>query len=376
MATMAAKRDYYEVLGVERTATEAQLSEAYRKLALMHHPDRNPGDDEAVVKFKEAAEAFEVLSHREKRATYDRFGHAGLEGGGAPHFHDVSDIFSAFGDIFGEGFFSEFFGGRRGHARVRKGADIQCEVRLDLIEAAHGTSKILRFMRHVACEQCNGSGAKPGTRPEPCRYCGGRGHVMQSSGFFSMQVVCPSCHGAGQVIHDPCSACRGGGYVQKKITRKVDIPAGVDDRSRLRLAGEGEPSPNGGPPGDCYCLIHVADHALFHRRGHDLICQVPISYSQAVLGAMIEAPTLDGPEPLKIPPGTQNGAAFAVRGRGMPDIRSHARGDLIVNVHVEVPQVISPEHETVLRQLAEIEKTHVTPIRKSFFEKLKELFQP
>jgi molecular chaperone DnaJ len=373
MATMAEKRDYYEVLGVDRNATEAQLSEAYRKLALKHHPDRNPGDEEAVVRFKEAAEAFEVLSHPEKRATYDRFGLAGLEGGGMPHFHDVSDIVNAFGDIFGEGFFSDFFGGRRGRApRVRKGADIQCEVKLDLVEAAHGTSKVLRFMRHVACETCGGSGAKPGTRPESCRYCGGRGQVVQSSGIFSLQTVCPSCHGSGQTVRDACGACRGSGYVQTKVTRKVNIPAGMDDRTRLRLPGEGEPSPDGGPPGDCYCFVHVAEHPLFQRRGQDLICQVPINYSQAVLGATVDVPTLDGREQLAIPPGTPSGEVLTLKGRGMPDPRYHGRGDLLVQVHVEVPHAMSPEHEAALRQLAEIENAHVTPIRKSFFEKLKE----
>ncbi len=374
MATMAEKRDYYEVLGVDRNATEAQLSESYRKLAMKFHPDRNPGDEEAVVRFKEAAEAFEVLSHREKRARYDRFGHAGLDGGGAPQFHDVSDIFHAFGDIFGEGFFSEFFGGRGHGRRVNKGADVRCEVRLDLLEAAHGTSKTVRFMRHVACETCGGTGAKPGTKPETCPYCGGRGVVVQASGIFSLQTTCPSCHGTGRVIRSACGACRGEGYVQTKVTRKVDIPAGVDDRTRLRLSGEGEPSPNGGPPGDCYCFIHVAEHPLFQRRGQDLVCQVPINYPAAALGATIEVPTLDGPENLTIPAGTPTGETFTLRGRGMPDPRRHGRGDLLVQVHIEVPESLTPEHEDLLRKLAEVENANVTPIRKSFFEKLKELF--
>jgi molecular chaperone DnaJ len=371
---MAAKRDYYEVLGVDRHATEAQLSEAYRKLALKHHPDRNPGDDEAVVKFKEAAEAFEVLCHPEKRARYDRYGHAGLEGGGAPHFHDVSDIVNAFGDIFGEGFFSDFFGGRGRGPRARQGADIRCDVKLDLIEAARGTSKVVRFMRHAVCETCHGSGAKPGTRPELCRYCGGKGRVVQSSGVFSLQTTCPSCHGSGQNIRDVCSDCHGSGYVQKKVTRKVDIPAGVDDRTRLRLTGEGEPSPNGGPPGDCYCFIQIAEHPLFHRKGQDLICQVPINYPQAALGATIEVPTLDGREDLNVPAGTQSGEVFTLKGRGMPDPRRRGRGDLLVQVYVEVPQTLTPEHEASLRHLAEIENAQVSPTRKSFFEKLKELF--
>ncbi len=371
---MAEKRDYYEVLGVERNAGEAQISEAYRKLALRYHPDRNPGDDEAVGHFKEAAEAFEVLSHPEKRATYDRYGHAGLEGAGAPHFHDVSDIFTAFGDIFGEGFFSDFFGGRGRGARVHRGTDIQCEVTIDLLEAARGTSKVIRFLRHVVCETCGGSGAKPGSRPEVCRYCGGKGRVVQSSGIFAMQTTCPSCHGSGQVIRDACGTCRGVGFVQKKVTRKVEIPPGVDDRNRLRLSGEGEPSPHGGPAGDCYCIIHIAEHPLFQRRGQDLICQVPINYPQAALGATIEVPTLDGRENLTIPAGAQNGDLFTLKGRGMPDPRYRGRGNLVVQVLIEVPQTLTPEHEAALRHLAEIENTHVSPTRKSFFEKLKEWF--
>ncbi len=374
MPTMAEKRCYYEVLGVERTATDAQLSEAYRKLALKYHPDRNPGDEEAVVKFKEAAEAFEVLSHPEKRAKYDRYGFAGLEGG-APQFHDINDIFNAFGDIFGGGLFGDLFGGGRGgRGRASKGADVRAEVTIDLMEAAHGTTKTVRFMRHFACETCGGSGAKPGTQPEKCRYCGGRGRVVQSSGMFSLQTTCPACHGEGRIIREVCSDCRGAAYVQKKVTRKVQIPAGVDDRTQLRLQGEGEPNPNGGAPGDCYCFIHVTDHPLFHRRGQDLICQVPISYAQAALGATLEVPTLDGREELSIPAGTQTGAVFTLKGRGMPDPRYRGHGNLLVQVHVEVPASLTPEHEAVLRKLAEIENTNVTPIRKSFFEKLKEYF--
>jgi molecular chaperone DnaJ len=372
MATMAEKRDYYEVLGVVRDAGEAQLSEAYRKLALKYHPDRNPGDEEAVVKFKEAAEAFEVLSHPEKRARYDRFGFAGLEGGGAPQFHDVSDIFNAFGDIFGQGFFGDFFGG--GRARVRKGADIRCEVTLDLLEAARGTSKLVRFKRHTKCTTCRGTGAKPGTHPEPCRYCGGRGRVVQAAGIFSMQTTCPACHGQGQVIREACRDCGGSGYVQEKVTRKVDIPAGVDERTRLRLNEEGEPSPDGGPAGDCYCFIHVTEHPLFQRKGQDLVCAAPITYAQAALGATIDVPTLDGRQELQIPAGTQSGAVFTLKGCGMPDPRHHGRGHLLVQVHVEIPRSLTPEHEAALRHLAEIENTNVSPTRKSFFEKLKEFF--
>lgn len=374
MLTMADKRCYYEVLGVDRSATQGQISEAYRKLALKFHPDRNPGDQQAVARFKEAAEAFEVLGSEEKRAVYDRYGHAGLEGGGAPHFHDISDIFEAFGDIIGGGLFGDLFGGGTGRRRVRRGADIRCEITLDLLEAAHGTAKTVQFQRQQKCGTCGGSGAKPGTRPQPCPYCGGHGRVVQSTGIFSMQTTCPSCRGSGTVIRHPCSDCRGSGFAAKRITRKVTVPAGVDDQTQLRLQGEGQPNPDGGPPGDCYCFIRVTDHPLFQRKGQHLICHVPISYSQAALGAEIEVPTLDGTERLQIVPGTQTGEVLALKGRGMPHPTYRTRGDLLVQLHVEVPKKLAPEHEELLRKLAEIENTHVTPKRQSFFEKLKGYF--
>jgi molecular chaperone DnaJ len=377
MATMAGKRDYYEVLGIDRSASDGQISEAYRKLALKFHPDRNPGDEEAVGKFKEAAEAFEVLSHDEKRAAYDRYGHAGLSGGGAPQFHDLGDIFEAFGDILGGGgLFGDVFGRGRGRGRqARRGGDIRCDVTLDLLEAAHGTAKIVQFERHQKCDTCGGSGAKPGTRPEVCSYCGGHGAVVQNAGIFSMQTTCPSCHGSGAVIRQRCSSCHGSGYLPGRVTRKIDIPPGVDTGTQMRLHGEGEPSGSGGPPGDCYCVIHVSEHALFRREGQHLICQVPIAYPQAALGAVIEVPTLDGREELTIPAGTQPGEVFTLRGRGMPDPRHRGRGDLLVQVSIEVPKKLAERHEQVLRELAEIENTHVTPKRKSFVDKLKEYFQ-
>jgi molecular chaperone DnaJ len=375
MATMAEKRDYYEVLGVARSASQEEISAAYRKLALQYHPDRNPGDEEAVVRFKEAAEAFEVLGSDDKRARFDRYGFAGLENGGMPHFHDVSDIFQAFGDILGGSLFGDFFGGGRGRRRVRRGADIHTQVELNLAEAAAGTSKVIRFARHERCDTCKGTGAKPGTQPEACRYCGGRGRVVQSTGVFSLQTPCPACHGEGCIIREHCPECRGSGYMQRKITRKVDIPRGVDHGTRLRLGGEGEPSPDGGPPGDCYCQILVAEHPLFQREGKHLICAVPITYAQAALGAKIDVPTLDGKEQLTIPPGAQPGDVFTLHGRGMPELQSRHRGDLHIQIHVEVPKKLNARHEELLRQLAEVENAHVTPKRKSFFEKLKKYFQ-
>jgi molecular chaperone DnaJ len=378
MVQMAGKRDYYEVLGIERSAGEEQISQAYRKLALKYHPDRNPDDDEAIVKFKEAAEAFEVLSHAEKRARYDRYGHAGLAGpgGGAPEFRDVSDIFDAFGNIFGDGLFGDLFGGGgHGRRRAHRGGDVQCDVELDLLEAARGANKTIKFRRHQKCETCGASGAKPGTKPETCQYCSGQGRVVQSSGIFSVQTTCPACQGRGKLIRQPCSACRGAGYVQGTVSREVKIPAGVDDQTQLRLSGEGDPSPNGGPPGDCYCVIHVAEHALFQRKGQHLICQVPITYSQAALGATIEVPTLDGRESLVIPHGTQSGDFFTLRNRGMPDPRHRGRGDLLVQVHIEVPKELTAEHERILRELAEVDNSEVSPKRSNFFEKLKHYFQ-
>jgi len=376
MATMAGKRDYYEVLGVPRSATEKEISEAYRKLAMKYHPDRNPGNDEAVAKFKEAAEAFEVLSKPDKRALYDRYGHAGLEGapGGAPYFRDISDIFEAFSDIFGDSPFGDFFGTRSRGAQ--KGADVRCDVTLDLREVARGATKTVRFERHERCTACDGSGAKPGTRPERCRYCGGRGRVVQSAGLFSLQTTCPSCHGRGETVRELCPHCRGNGYVLTQVTREVKIPPGVDNQTRLRLAGEGEPSPTGGRPGDCYVFVTVREHPLFQRDGPHLICQVPISYSQAALGARIDVPTLDGKQEFQIPPGTQPGDMFRLRGLGVPDSRrGRGRGDLIVQVQLEVPKRLTPEHERILRELAEVEKAQVTPQRKSFFSMLKEYFQ-
>jgi molecular chaperone DnaJ len=380
MATMPAKRDYYEVLGVSRTATEVEISASYRKLAIKYHPDKNPGDDEAVSYFKECAEAYEILSDHEKRARYDRYGHAGVDGpgGGGAHFTDVNDIFQAFGDIFGDSMFGDLFGGGRGRGgrRAARGADIRADVTLDLLEAARGVTKTVKFERHRKCKECEGTGARPGTKPEKCKYCGGHGQVIQSSGIFRVQTTCPACHGSGSVIKTPCSTCDGHGQVAEDATRDVNIPAGVDAQTRLRLAGEGDASPNGGPPGDCYVFIDVREHPLFERDGMNLICSMPITYSQAALGATVEVPTLDGPEEMKIPAGTQPGDVFKLRGRGMPDPRRRGTGDLLVHVHLEVPKDLTPKQEELLRELAKEEHANVSSQQKSFFEKLREYFVP
>ncbi len=372
---MASKRDYYEVLGVERSATHKDIAEAYRKLALKFHPDRNPNNEEAVAKFKEAAEAFEVLSDENKRSRYDHYGHAGVAGG-VHQFNDVSDIFEAFGDILGGGLFGDLFGGGRRGNRARKGDDVACELTVDLFEAARGVTKTVEIDRHEMCGECRGTGTKPGSRPEACRYCGGRGQVVQSSGIFRVQTTCPACQGAGQLVKDPCTKCRGAGYMLKKVFREVKVPAGVDHHMRVRLAGEGEPSPNGGPAGDCYCVINLVEHPLFERDGHDLICRVPITYPQAALGATIQVPTLEGTEDFEIPVGTQAGEVFKLRRRGMPDPRGRGKGDLLVVVNIEVSKSLTPKQEKLLRDLAAEEKTNVSQHRKSFLEKLKDYFVP
>ena len=367
---MPTQRDYYEILGIVRTAANGEIASAYRKLAVKFHPDKNPGDQEAIERFKEAAEAFEVLNDPEKRERYDRHGHAGLNGQfGAHHFTDVEDIFSAFGDLFGD-----LFGGRGGRNRARKGRDVRCDVTLTLKEAAHGTTKTVEFQRHDRCEKCTGSGAAAGSRREVCSYCRGQGRVIQSAGIVRIQTTCPSCHGQGSVIKQPCNECRGSGQKLKKVVTEVEIPPGVDDEMRVRIAGQGEPSPNGGPSGDCYCFISVLPHPLFERDGQHLICRIPITYAQAALGTTLEVPTLEGRGEVVVPAGTQSGQVFRLGGKGMPDPRRRGLGDLLVQVRIEVPKKLSKEEESLLRNLAELEKKHVAPERKGFFEKLKDYF--
>lgn len=372
---MAEKRDYYEVLQVTRTATKIEIDRAYRKLAIKHHPDSNRNDPDATLKFKECGEAYEVLTDADKRARYDQFGHAGLAGGGGgSQFTD----FDSFGDIFGD-VINDFFGGgksRRGGGgrRRSRGADLRCDVTLTLEQAAKGVSKEISFRRRNTCDTCDGSGAAPGSQPVVCSTCGGRGQVIQSAGILRVQTNCPTCHGAGKTISQPCNACRGSGLVAEKSTLTVDIPAGVDDGMRVRLQGEGEASPDGGPRGDCYCFITVKPHDLFRRDGQNLVLQFPISYSQAALGAEVEVPTLDGRTTLRIEPGTHSGDVFRIVGSGVVQPGGARRGDLLVQTMIEVPKKLSEAQTKLLRELAELEHESVLPQTKSFFEKLKSFF--
>ncbi|MCR9293836.1 MAG: molecular chaperone DnaJ [bacterium] len=369
----SAKRDYYEVLGVSRTVTSVELSKAYRKLAIKYHPDSNPDDENAVAKFKEAAEAYEVLNDPQKRARYDQYGHAGVDGRGGG-FQDVGDIFEAFGDIFGGSIFEDFFGGRS-RSRVRRGADVRCDVTLDLEEAAAGTTKTVALTRHEMCDVCEGSGAEPGSEPQVCGRCRGQGQVVQATGILRVQTACPQCRGRGKVITSPCRKCDGSGAQPRSVTLEVTIPAGVDDGMRVRLAGEGQASPDGGPPGDAYCFIRVRPHSIFRREGSDLAIQLPLSYSQAVLGTSLDIPTLNGKKSVEIPAGTQSGEVFELRGLGMPDPRSGMRGDLLVQTFVEIPKKVNAKQEELLRQLADLEEQNVTPHRKSFFERVFDYFR-
>lgn len=367
-----AKRCYYEVLEVTRESTDREISRSYRKLAVKFHPDSNPGDEEASARFKEAAEAYEVLSDSDKRARYDRHGHAGVDG--SSQFGSAEDIFAAFGEMFGGGggVFGDLFG--RGGNRSRRGNDVRANVTLTLEEAASGVNKTLTFDRRHNCETCDGSGSKPGSEVAGCQQCGGRGQVLQSAGILRVQTTCPVCRGAGKIIVEPCVDCRGQGQINKRVELDVAIPAGVDDGMRVRLSGEGEPSPDGGPNGDCYVFISVRKHKLFHRDGNNLILQMPISYTQAALGAEIEVPTLEGPDRLTIARGTQSGEVFKLAGRGMPNPQGGRTGDLLVQTFIETPKKISAEQEELLRKLAELEQTEVLPERKNFLQRLTEYF--
>lgn len=371
-----AKKDFYEVLGVNRDASEEDIKKAYRKLAMKHHPDRNPDSKDAEEKFKEAKEAYEILSDGQKRAAYDQYGHAGVDpqagfGAGAGGFGGFGDAFSdIFGDIFG--------GGRSGgRSNVYRGADLRYNLEISLEEAARGVEKQLRIPSHDECDVCHGSGAKPGSEAKTCHTCGGHGQVRVSQGFFSIQQTCPTCHGSGKYIPDPCRNCKGTGRVQTTKTLAVKIPSGVDEGDRIRLSGEGEPGVNGGPPGDLYVVIHIRQHALFQRDGNDLHCEMPISITIAALGGEIEIPTLDGKARLAIPAETQTGQVFRLRSKGIKGVRSAVTGDLMCHVVVETPVNLTSRQKELLKEFEESSKGDAakhTPKSKTWFDKVAEFF--
>lgn len=364
-----AARDYYEVLGVGRDASADELKSAYRKLAFQFHPDRNPDDAGAEEKFKEAAEAYEILRDPDKRARYDRFGHEGVQGNGFQGFSNADDIFSSFSDIFGDLF--GFGGGSRGQ-RPAQGADLRYNLRITFAQAAHGDEVTLSIPRKATCPECGGSGAEPGTHPETCRQCGGSGQVIQSQGFFRMATPCPVCRGRGTIIAHPCARCRGEGIVQETRELSVRIPAGVDNGSRLRLRGEGEPGTLGGPPGDLYVVLYVDEDKTFRRQGQDLVHTVEIDMVQAALGVTVDVPTLDDPAPLSVPKGTQNGEVFRLRGLGMPRLNGHGSGDLLVEVLVRTPSGLSRKQEELLKEFSKLEESKLKNKAKSFFKKARD----
>jgi len=379
-----AKRDYYEVLGVPKNASEDDIKKAYRKLAMKHHPDRNQGDTakKAEDKFKEAKEAYEMLTDPQKRAAYDQFGHAGVDpsmgGRGGPGAEGFGGFAEAFGDIFGD-----IFGGggaRRGGAggqQVYRGSDLSYAMEITLEEAAHGKDTQIRIPSWDNCETCKGSGAKPGTQPKTCPTCGGAGQVRIQQGFFSIQQTCPKCHGSGRVIPEPCTSCGGAGRVKRQKTLEVKIPAGIDDGMRLRHSGHGEPGVNGGPSGDLYVEIHIKQHPVFQRDGDDLHCEMPISFSTAALGGEIEIPTLDGAANIRIPAETQSAKVFRLRGKGIRNVRSHAPGDLMVHVVVETPVKLTERQKELLREFEEIAAGNAerhNPKAKSWMDKVKDFF--
>ncbi|MBF8756910.1 molecular chaperone DnaJ [Pseudomonas guariconensis] len=370
-----AKRDFYEVLGVERGASEGDLKKAYRRLAMKYHPDRNPGDKESEDKFKEANEAYEILSDASKRAAYDQYGHAGVDpsmGGGGAGFGGAN-----FSDIFGD-VFSDFFGGGRGGSRggAQHGSDLRYTLELNLEEAVRGTTVSIRVPTLVNCKPCDGSGAKKGSTPAACPTCGGIGQVRMQQGFFSVQQTCPRCHGQGKIITDPCTACHGEGRVEEYKTLSVKVPAGVDTGDRIRLSGEGEAGVHGGLAGDLFVVISVREHPIFQRDGKHLYCEVPISYTDAALGGELEVPTLDGRVKLKIPEGTQTGKQFRLRGKGVAPVRGGAAGDLLCRVAVETPVNLSRRQRELLEELRDSlqgDSSH-SPKASGWFEGVKRFF--
>lgn len=362
------KRDYYEVLGVGRDADAATCKRAYRKLAMQYHPDRNPDSRDAEEKFKEASEAYSVLSDPDKRARYDQFGHAGLSGNGGFNGSDLQDIFSEF---FGD--FGDIFGmGSRRSSRARRGDDLQYELEITFEDAVFGTTKEIRLPRTEACDRCDGSGCEPGSRKGNCGNCGGRGQVVSQQGFFAVSRTCSRCGGTGQVIQQPCQQCQGRGARRTQRNRKVHIPAGIDDGMRLQMSGDGNAGSNGGPSGDLYVLIRVREHEVFERESSDLHCHVKVNVAQAALGAKVSVPTLEGEEVHSIKPGTQSGHRLCLRGKGVPHVRGSQRGDLYAHVDVEVPKRLSREQRELFEQLGASLEADRTDSGKGFFDKLRD----
>ncbi len=389
---MADKRDYYEILGLSKGASEEELKKAYRKLAFQYHPDKNPGDKKAEEKFKELSQAYETLSDPQKRKMYDQFGHAAsnMGGGGQGPFGggfsqgdfggaSINDIFGdIFGDLFGAGGGPGNRGGRsqRGGRRARAGADLETQVDVTFEEAHKGVEKVITLNKRVDCEPCSGSGAKAGTQPETCKTCNGRGEVTFQQGFFAVSRPCTNCHGTGQIIASPCPNCKGAGKVKKTSQLSVTIPAGIDTGQRLKLSNEGEAGEVGGPPGDLYIVVNVLEHDFFTREGADVLCDVPITFVQASLGDEIYVPTLDGKVEMKIPAGTQSSKIFRLKAKGLPKLGQYGRGDQLVRVLVEIPSKLSSEQVDLLRKFDELDKKdrRAHPLHKSFFERVKEIF--
>lgn len=366
---MAKNRDFYEVLGVDRGASQDDIKKAYRKLAMQFHPDKNPGDKSAEERFKEAATAYEILSDQQKRQRYDQFGHAGVSGGpGGPHFQDVGDIFEAFGDIFGD-FFGQAGGRRtsRGGSRARRGADLRYVLEVDLLEVLNGAEHPIQFRCNQGCETCKGSGAEPGTQPETCKACGGSGQIVRSQGFFSMATPCGSCRGTGQVIAHPCKTCRGAGRTEVERKLLVHVPPGVDTGTQLRMTGEGEGGERGGPNGDLYIEIQVQPDARFERQAENLFGKIEVTYLQAILGGQIEVDTLTGKETVQIPKGSQFGDRLRIAGAGLPSLRGHRKGDLFYEIEVTIPKKLTKDEEKLLRQIAENKGEKLSEGKSGFF---------
>jgi molecular chaperone DnaJ len=378
------KRDYYEVLSVPRDAGDQDIKSAYRKLALKYHPDRNPGDKASEEKFKEAAEAYAVLADTDKRRIYDRFGHAGLgtaaSGGGFDPtvFTGFEDILGGLGDVFG---FGDLFGAGRRRGGPQRGADLRYDLEISFDESAKGAETSIQIPRHESCDTCRGSGAAPGSKPSTCPQCQGRGQLRYQQGFFTVARTCGQCRGTGSVVSKPCPACRGAGLLQKERKLTVRVPAGIASGQRLRLSGEGEAGPGGGPAGDLYVVVHVQDHPFLERDGNDLHCEVPVSFPTLALGGEIKVPLLEGEEPYKLPEGTQTGTTFRFRGRGMPDVSGRGRGDFLVTVKLVTPKKLTREQRKIVEQLATTlpsEKFEPTPTseqdEKGLFDRVKDIF--